>query len=411
MELLSATVFLWFVIHSSSVQGVASFGITNVVDSVNGIVQGIGKEITFLLLTPSELFKASKQILFGLPETAVFKTVHKLCTLYLSSDLIKPLGPSNMDTMSFRLRTPCEEYRFPLTHTEEILLHPNFDVNKKVAIFVTGWMTSSDDSYVGKMANAFNCRGDYNFLALNSSDAIQTLYSWSAFNTEEVGNQMAQGLAKLVDKIPPENIHLIGHSLGAHIVGYTGRYFTKYTGLNISRITGLDPANPCFNEGETLTGLQRGDASFIDVIHTNPGVLGTSNSIGDIDFFVDGLAPIKPGCIKFGCSHTRAYEYFTESVYPDNEMNFMAKQCTSMARLNNGFCSGPAYPMGFAVPYDLKGNFFLSVNSQSPFGQNNNGRPAVPILFKHTYNYLSLKPEPLVGIYDHDCQTTEASVD
>lgn len=39
----------------------------------------------------------------------------------------------------------------------------------------------------------------------------------------------------------------------------------------LPRITGLDPANPCFNQGENLTGLARGDAEFVDVIHSNPG--------------------------------------------------------------------------------------------------------------------------------------------
>lgn len=57
---------------------------------------------------------------------------------------------------------------------------------------------------------------------------------------------------------------------------------------SLPRITGLDPARPCFNEGEYLSGLQRGDARFVDVIHTNPGVLGVKESVGDIDFYPNG---------------------------------------------------------------------------------------------------------------------------
>ena len=208
--------------------------------------------------------------------------------------------------------------------------------------------------------------------ALNSSNAIDTLYTWSAFNTEEIGRQVALALEKLIEKVPVENIHLIGHSLGAHIVGYAGRYFNEITGQTIPRITGLDPANPCFNEGESLSGLQRGDAAFIDIIHTNPGVLGKSDPIGDVDFFVEGLDPIKPGCKMFGCSHSRAYEYYTESVAPGNEENFLATRCNSISKVRDGFCSGDKYPMGFAVPYNLKGNYYLSVNAKKPFGKNAN---------------------------------------
>lgn len=181
-----------------------------------------------------------------------------------------------------------------------------------------------------------------------------------------------------MEQIPAENIHLIGHSLGAHIVGYAGRYFTEYTGLNLTRITGLDPANPCFNEGQNLSGLQRGDAEFIDVIHTNPGVFGKENPVGDVDFYAEGLAPIKPGCKQFGCSHGRALEYFTESVYPGNEENFLGVRCTSLTKLKNGFCNGPKFPMGLAVPFNLAGNYFLPVNAQKPYGKNHNAEKTTP---------------------------------
>ncbi|KAM7350122.1 vitellogenin-1-like [Cochliomyia hominivorax] len=228
------------------------------------------------------------------------------------------------------------------------------------------------------MSNAFNCRGDYNFLTLNTSDAINTLYTWSSYNTQEIGEKLALALEKLVEKIPVENIHLVGLSLGANIAGYAARYFNKNTGLNITRITGLDPANPCFSEGETLTGLQRGDAKFVDIIHTNPGAAGNADTIGDVDFYPGGLAPIKPGCSMLGCSHVRSFEYFTESVYPGNENNFLGVRCTSLRNVNNGFCNGAKFPMGLATPHYLRGNYFLDVNAEPPYGQNNDGRDPIP---------------------------------
>lgn len=50
----------------------------------------------------------------------------------------------------------------------------------------------------------------------------------------------------------------------------------------VPRITGLDPARPCFNEGERLSGLQRGDAKFVDIIHSNAGILGIKDPKGNI---------------------------------------------------------------------------------------------------------------------------------
>lgn len=46
---------------------------------------------------------------------------------------------------------------------------------------------------------------------------------------------------------------------------------------------------PCFNEGERLNGLQRGDAQFVDIIHTNVGILGIKEPRGDVDFFPNGF--------------------------------------------------------------------------------------------------------------------------
>lgn len=80
----------------------------------------------------------------------------------------------------------------------------------------------------------------------------------------------------------------LGHSLGAHISGAAGQSFQNTAGKLLPRITGLDPANPCFKEGETLQGLMRGDAEFVDIIHTNSGVLGKRDPIGDADFYPNG---------------------------------------------------------------------------------------------------------------------------
>lgn len=81
---------------------------------------------------------------------------------------------------------------------------------------------------------------------------------------------------------------ILGHSLGAHICGFAGRTFTNLTDQYIPRITGLDPARPCFNQGHNLDGLIRGDAAFVDIIHTNPGALGKKATIGDADFWPNG---------------------------------------------------------------------------------------------------------------------------
>lgn len=46
--------------------------------------------------------------------------------------------------------------------------------------------------------------------------------------------------------------------------------------------------DPCFNQGQKLSGLSRGDGQFVDVIHTNSGALGQRRPSGDVDFYPNG---------------------------------------------------------------------------------------------------------------------------
>lgn len=74
--------------------------------------------------------------------------------------------------------------------------------------------------------------------------------------------------------------HLIGFSLGAHMLGFTAKQFLKITGAKIDRISGLDPAGPCYYKLSADKRLDKGDANFVDIIHTDYATLGISSSIG-----------------------------------------------------------------------------------------------------------------------------------
>lgn len=76
--------------------------------------------------------------------------------------------------------------------------------------------------------------------------------------------------------------------MGANIASEAGRHFVRLSNESLPRITGLDPARPCFSEGDYPAGLRRGDARFVDIIHSNPGVMSGKDSVGDIDFFPNG---------------------------------------------------------------------------------------------------------------------------
>ncbi|EDW00056.1 vitellogenin-1 [Drosophila grimshawi] len=351
-------------------------GIEYTVPDVFGTITNVGSSIISpkLLPTPQGLLEGSKNLIAGYPLEYVSSSINYLCSQALSSNKIRSKFTPDIKQMNFQLRTHCGKTDFPLLQAETMWHSPQFDKNKNVVILATGWTTTINDTdTIEEFAKAYNCRGDVNFVAVDAAKYVDTLYTWSAFNTDDLGESIARGLVKLLDVVSVEKIHLIGHSLGAHIVGAAGRYLQMYSGKTVPRITGLDPAKPCFNEGEVLSGLQRGDALFVDVIHSNPGVLGKRDPMGDVDFYPGGTDPLKPGCLTVPCAHSRAWEYFAETIYPGNERNFMATRCGSLTKLRDGLCPGQQFPMGWAVPHTLKGSYFLEVNANKPYGKQSSG--------------------------------------
>lgn len=113
------------------------------------------------------------------------------------------------------------------------------------------------------------------------------------------------------------DIHAIGFSLGAHVAAFAsnaieqsvGHRFDRITGkLNIilkfrktrhpkSHATGLDPALPFFASGDINWKLDKTDAGFVDIIHTNAGIFGKIEPSGHVDYYVNG-GQIQPACVN-----------------------------------------------------------------------------------------------------------------
>lgn len=83
---------------------------------------------------------------------------------------------------------------------------------------------------------------------------------------------------------------------------------------------GLDPAYPGYSLGGKDDHLSKGDAVFVDVLHTNPGILGFPEAIGDVDFYPNPGSWIQPGCwidelvknreTRYFCKYSSSYFVF-----------------------------------------------------------------------------------------------------
>ncbi|KAH6942412.1 hypothetical protein HPB50_004651 [Hyalomma asiaticum] len=223
---------------------------------------------------------------------------------------------------------------------------PDKGHHRPLVAIVHGFTESAAASWVTAMTRALLRVVGANVLLVDwRRGAAAPFYSVAAVNTPVVGAELSVVLQRLMSSdasLVPRDVHIIGFSLGAHVAGFCGRHFQMHTSRRIGRITALDPAGPLFQG--TNVSVSRGDADFVDVIHTNMGRLdelqfGLAASVGDVDFFPNG-GSLQPGCRDIACSHRRAHDLMIESI--------TNPRCTFVSRP----VSGKGSPIGAAMISD-----------------------------------------------------------
>lgn len=135
-----------------------------------------------------------------------------LGSLVLAANATTPNKTPNASELNYVFLTDNENITIPLLRSEELCRHPSFDPKKKTVVLITGWTTDINETNtaVDLLSEAYKARGDTNFVFIDTARYVDTLYTWSAFNTQELGEEIGKGLALLSKLIPNENIHVIG---------------------------------------------------------------------------------------------------------------------------------------------------------------------------------------------------------
>ncbi|XP_066968507.1 pancreatic triacylglycerol lipase-like [Macrobrachium rosenbergii] len=247
------------------------------------------------------------------------------------------------------------------------VLNTTFSSARKTKILIHGFLDSNGVTWMLDMMRALLLHDDLNVFMVDWSGGSRALYAQATANIRVVGLEVAHLVNWLKDKagLQPKDVHIIGHSLGAHTAGYAGERISA-----LGRITGLDPAEPFFQYMPPVVRLDPTDAKFVDVIHTDVESiifiaqtigLGLWQPIGHIDFYPnDGRK--QPGCnslyhVPFtaltdgldlfegldsaqkeivACNHNRAPKLFTDSIR--SKCPYMAFQCNSYQQYLNGNC-------------------------------------------------------------------------
>jgi len=276
-----------------------------------------------------------------------------------------------------------------------------FQVHLPVKIIIHGFMSSPARGPCTPLVRAFTRSTKFNIICIDW-EALANLvtasnafcYTIAADSTKLVGIRTALLIRFLVHHrfTDLNNIHILGHSLGAHGAGFAGKSVQElFEKSKVSRITGFDPARPRFEGVPTTDRLHWTDAQFVDIIHTASGdweILGLLSfglipfpvalkyPMGHVDFYPNG-GTNQPGCWgirSVWCSHSRSYHYYVESLVNEDSM-FLAYRCSTIEEAEDGTCSYKAEAddtnlMGEHTTFinsTAKNVYYLETNEEYPY--------------------------------------------
>ena len=213
------------------------------------------------------------------------------------------------------------------------MVEVNFNVWGNGSINRSGHITSDAPTYVvihGYQSTGGNAGNNYkaadwmeniaqtireresnaNIILLDWEEGASSLwYPTSATRTRDVGNQLATYLIN--NGVDPTYTNLIGHSLGAHIAGFTGSTYRESTGRSLAQIVGLDPAGPEFEGKAASDRLDATDANRVVSLHTSES-LGYDSQLATLDVYVNWNDLFQPEQWNFAGNHGYANTLYTE---------------------------------------------------------------------------------------------------
>lgn len=307
-------------------------------------------------------------------------------SLELSRDRQPETYKADMHDVHFWLWTrsnPGAEdfYELIINDVANLLASP-FDASLPTHVLAHGWNTNSSIDWPIPAKAELLKYHDCNVIAIEwGKIAFNINYLEVVNDVREVGHHSASFLDYLHSEggLDITSLYAAGHSLGAHLVGFMGADVIHGP---IRRITGLDPAGPEYHTASNDERLDKSDATFVDIIHTNSCPLldfckGLEDPLGHVDYFPNG-GEHQPGSTPPGeewmnasanfTSHGLSHEYWIESI--NGVTPFTSFPCADWETYEAGGCPDcgqGCLDMGMHASTELLGLYFLKTNDKPPY--------------------------------------------
>jgi len=245
----------------------------------------------------------------------------------------------------------------------------NFNPSKPTRFVIHGWTQSHTSDMNYEIRDAWLSKGDFNIIIVDWARARSVEYVTSVMALPEAGKRVGE-MIKFLNaefQMPLSTLHVIGHSLGAHVAGHAGK--TVGSG-KIHTIVGLDTAGPLLDYNSPSKRLASTDAYYVESIHTNGGTLGFLRPIGKASFYMNG-GEWQPGCpldVTGACSHGRSISFYAEAIAKNS---FPSMKCSSYEAAVNKNCGATYSSVRLASPSNsmsVSGQYYVPTNSKAPYG-------------------------------------------
>ncbi|XP_052873226.1 pancreatic lipase-related protein 2-like [Anopheles cruzii] len=231
---------------------------------------------------------------------------------------------------------PADAHVFAID-TVDTLMRSFYNSSHPVRIIIHGWYNNATSLVIQGIKDAYLRAGAYNVIGVDWGSGAGESYFRAAQYTIAVGLVVADLVNQLVrsNMTDMDRLHLVGHSLGAHIAGNAG-HTLKASQVMLQVIYGLDPASINFFQDEPESRLSTDDAAYVEVVHSNTQLSGYPAPLGHVDFYMN-YGRKQPGCKTDVCSHGRSIEYFIESL-TNTTKGFWGVSCYDYAEIKSRSC-------------------------------------------------------------------------
>lgn len=230
----------------------------------------------------------------------------------------------------------------------ENLIRSGFSLTQQTVLYTHGWMETGQSGWLQRVRSQYWLifqykRPTFNLLIFDWSEVAAKRYGRAARKSPNLGGILYKFFDALHARYNYQmsNVHLVGYSMSAHIIGTAGRLLSRM-GKRIRQITAIDPAGPCFFTGKKFARRHSLTSDVADLVVALHYSYSSARPIGGVDIFVNGgdeQSLSGTNWMGSGLNNLGAASHQSSSLVTAGECFGVAYECDNHDKFLSGACA------------------------------------------------------------------------